>query len=150
MTDPFESLTPWPLPVGRIAFGPASTSAGCDEPAIDPQKLRALSPAERQAEAIDLAAAIDAVHARERADDSRIQFAGPEPLIEALTWLDAATTEPPDADERVLIWIADPDGATDWDTGFYDHDDGAWRLCESGGKADGAVLYFARPEGPST
>jgi hypothetical protein len=78
----------------------------------------------------------------------RLLLLEPEPLIESLTWLPA--TEPlPDADERVLILIEDADGARDWDTGFYDRDDGAWRLCESGGKVCGTVVLFARPQGPA-
>lgn len=61
-------------------------------------------------------------------------------------WRNAAEDKP-DADERVLLWIAARDGSTDWGTGWLDAD--GWRLCESGGFVDGTVLFWAQVGGPA-
>lgn len=76
---------------------------------------------------------------------TRVLLLDDEPLIEALTWLDA-TAGKPDAEQRVLMWIASADDSFDWDTGWWDGED--WHLCESGGIVDGEVMFFAEPQGP--
>lgn len=67
-------------------------------------------------------------------------------LITHLTWHDARTARPED-DEPVLLWLHNLDQPPTWESGWHDGDH--WRLCESGGIADGHVLYWARPVGPN-
>lgn len=127
MSANLDDLGPWPFPTGRIQFAAQR------------------SPAEREAEAINLDAAVTAIEQRER----RVIFAEtePEPLIEVLTWHDVAAGDMPDADIVQLLWIRDADGHAEWDRGWWDGE--GWRLAESGGRCCGTVLFWAEPEGPA-
>lgn len=65
---------------------------------------------------------------------------------ELLEWFDASTSKPLPS-VQVLLWIAFRDGTAAWEAGWWDSD-GQWLLCESGGRVDGTVLFYADPEGP--
>jgi hypothetical protein len=83
----------------------------------------------------------------EKLREPRVILAGPEPLIEALTWRDVAAGEMPDSDITLLLWLRHMDGSTDWDRGWWDGE--CWRLAESGGECGGTVLFWSSPEGPT-
>lgn len=101
-----------------IDFAPATAAASCAEPDSSAEKLR----------------------------EPRVILAGPEPLVESLTWHDA-TAGKPDADGNVLLWLGASEGCdAGWSEGWWDGDD--WRLAESGGIADAEVLCWAEPVGP--
>lgn len=59
---------------------------------------------------------------------------------ESITWHELPQDGMPDAEETVLI-----SSATEVDQGWFDGVD--WRLCESGGVADGVLAWAKLPEG---
>ncbi|MFM2056068.1 MAG: hypothetical protein RLY71_453 [Pseudomonadota bacterium] len=71
--------------------------------------------------------------------------APPTLITTALAWQPPEHAMP-DADERVLIWFASHDSPGEWECAWFDGQD--WRVCESGGRVNGIVLYWARPLGP--
>lgn len=64
---------------------------------------------------------------------------------EVLAWTPAERL--PDADLDVLLWVRDPDGASDWTRGWWDGQ--AWRDAGHGGEVVGAVTHWAEPAGPT-
>jgi len=64
--------------------------------------------------------------------------------VEELSWLPA--TDLPDAEIAVLMWVREPDGATDWWRGWWDGE--CWRAADHGGEVAGVVTHWAEPAGP--
>ena len=65
-------------------------------------------------------------------------------MNETLTW-HSVTDALPDADLTVLLWVAEPDGAQDWFSGWLDGD--TWRDSTAMPVA-GAVTHWAEVGGP--
>lgn len=82
------------------------------------------------------------------AQDPRMILAGPDPLVEELTWRPA--DEPPDAEAAVLLWIVSDLGASDWaefGRGYWTGE--AWRMDDDSEIVHGAtVTHWAEPAGP--
>ena len=64
---------------------------------------------------------------------------------ELLEWM-TPEQDMPDAEVRVLLWLRQPDGSTDWDVGHWDGE--TWLLDWCGAAPDGQVVAWAQPEGP--
>lgn len=67
--------------------------------------------------------------------------------LETLAWTDPAVAMP-DADMRVLVWVREPDGATDWWAAWWDGAAGIWRDAAHGGQIGGDVVRWAEVMGP--
>ncbi len=72
----------------------------------------------------------------------------PQPsMAETLAWV-APERRMPDAELRVLLWIACDDGTHEWDCGHWDGEH--WVLHWCGAPPAGRVVAWAQPEGPGT
>ena len=67
-------------------------------------------------------------------------------MMGSLEWIKPAKRMP-DAEERVLLWLREPDGSLDWASG--NHNGGRWLLDWCGAPPAGQVLAWARPQGPA-